>query len=385
MNIDYFPAKIARAPRFCNRTQERALLSSQINLGRHTVLVSPRRYGKSSLVYQVVQDLQVPCAFVDLFLAHDGNAVTKRILSGISQVISHIMPLSQKALNTAQSFFTRFKVVLETGGFGLQFIHESIGFDPVEQIYNALESLAKLAKSQNKLVVLFIDEFQDIANADNARSIQGAIRHVAQDASNLIFIFSGSNRQLLLQLFDDKNKPFYMLCDKLFLDRMSSVDYKPYIQEAAQATWGEWLEDAVIEKILVLTELHPFYVNLLCHEVWKQKEVMKLPTVEDVIHAWISCYETERRRLISELEHLTKNQQDILKSIAQQSVEEPSSQKFLLQVGLPLSSVRSGIKTLIEKDLLYKVKDEDESIPNLKKGQYRVLDPLLAYALRKYS
>src|SRR4051812_17429927 len=111
--IDYFPSKLAKAPRFCNRTQERDLLRSNINLGRHTVLVSPRRYGKSSLVHQVVLDMQIPCAAIDLFLAHDGKAITKRILDGISNVISQILPLSQKALITAQSFFSHFKVAME--------------------------------------------------------------------------------------------------------------------------------------------------------------------------------------------------------------------------------------------------------------------------------
>ncbi len=384
--VDYFPAKLAKAPRFCNRTQERELLSSNIQLGRHTVLVSPRRYGKSSLVHQVVLDMQIPCAAIDLFLAHDGRAITKRILDGIASVISQIIPLSQKALITAQGFFSHFKVVMEAGGFGLQFSHEAAGFGSVEQIFDSLKSLAKLAESKKKKVLLFLDEFQDIASADNSRSIQGAIRNVAQDTSNVVFVFSSSNRHLLLQLFDDKNKPLYMLCDKILLGRMSSEDYKPYIQVAAKNKWGKHIDDTVLNRILTLTELHPFYVNLLCNELWKgQSPTVKIPVVDDVTQAWVACYETEERRLISELEKLTTNQQDILKAIAQNPIDEPSSQKFLTDVGLSLSSVRAGMKSLIEKDMIYRVKTHDINIPSLKKGEYRVLDPLLAYALRKYS
>lgn len=379
--IDYFPSKLAKAPRFCNRTEERKLLCSNINLGRHTVLISPRRYGKSSLVHQVVSDMQIPCASIDLFLAHDGKAITKRILDGISGAISQIMPLSQKALITAQSFFSHFKIVMEASGFGLQFSHEALGFDPVEQIFDSLKSLAKLAESQKKRALLFLDEFQDITSANNSRSIQGAIRNIAQDTSSLVFVFSGSNRHLLLQLFDDKNKPLYMLCDKIFLDRMSSEEYKPYIQEAAKGKWAKTIEDMVLNRILTLTELHPFYVNLLCNELWKGE----FPTIDDVTKAWVTCYETEERRLISELEKLTTNQQDILKCIGQHPIDEPSSQKFLTEVGLPLSSVRVGIKSLVEKDMLYRVKKDDINIPSLRKGEYRVLDPLLAYVLRKYG
>jgi AAA+ ATPase superfamily predicted ATPase len=344
--------------------------------------MSPRRYGKSSLVHQVVRDMRIPCAAIDLFLAHDGKAITNRILDGISRTISQIMPLSQKALMTAQSFFGQFKVVMEAGGFGLQLFHETAGFDPVEQIFDSLKSLSKLAAAQKKQVVLFLDEFQDIANAENSKSIQGAIRNVAQDTSNLVFIFSGSHRHLLLQLFDDKNKPLYMLCDKILLDRMSSEDYIPYIQEAAQGKWKKNIADAALHRILILSELHPFYVNLLCNEGWKEK---KIPLIEEVTKAWMACYETEERRLISELEKLTANQQDILKSLAQNPVNEPNSQRFLSEAGLSLSSVRAGIKSLLEKDMIYCVKKEDTHVPSLQKGQYRVLDPLLAYALRKYS
>lgn len=391
--IDYFPAKLAKAPRFCNRVQERELLINSINLGRHTVLVSPRRYGKSSLVHQVVEDMQIPCASIDLFLANDGKAITKRILSGISSAISQIIPLSQKALTLAQSFFSHFKVVMEVGGFGLQMSHETDGFDPVEQIFDSLKSLAKLAESQKKKVLLFFDEFQDISNAENSKSIQGAIRHIAQDTSSVVFVFSGSNRHLLLELFDDNNKPLYMLCDKIILDRMSSEDYRPYIQNAAVAKWGKSIDDLVFNRILTLTELHPFYVNLLCNELWKNpvmsdkndKSHGGILSGDDVTKAWVACYEIEERRLISELEKITPNQQDVLKAVARSSVKEPTSHQFLSEVGLSLSSVRAGIKALLEKDLIYQVKKEDVNIPILKKGLYRVLDPLLAYALRKYS
>ncbi len=391
--IDYFSSKLAKAPRFCNRIKERALLINNIKRSRHTVLVSPRRYGKSSLVHQVVVDMRIPCAFIDLFLAHDGKAITKRILDGIAQVISQIMPLSQKALTTAQGFFSHFKIVMQAGGFGLQLSHETTGFDPVEQIFDSLKSLAKLAESKQKKILLFLDEFQDIANAENSKSIQGAIRNVAQDTSNLVFVFSGSTRHLLLELFDDKNKPLYMLCDKILLNRMSSKDYISYIQDAAQDKWGKPIDQSVLNRIFGLTELHPFYVNMLCNEIWHgeaaylkhSKRSGQMPTVDDVMNAWLMCYEIEDRRLVSELEKLTANQQDILKTIAQTPVSEPGNQKFLAEVGLPLSSVRIGVKALVDKDMVHRVKNEDPLIPALKKGQYRVLDPLLAYALRRYS
>ncbi len=56
----YFPSKLALGTQFCNRTEERAALHESINQGRHTVLVAPRRYGKSSLVFKLADESTVP-------------------------------------------------------------------------------------------------------------------------------------------------------------------------------------------------------------------------------------------------------------------------------------------------------------------------------------
>ena len=229
---DYFPSKLALGKQFYNRHEERKLLKANISKVRHTVLVSPRRYGKSSLVHQVVSELDLPKAAIDLFLAHDDKAITRRILQGISDALSQIIPPSEKLLNSIQKIFRNFKVTLSAKYFNIEAAYSGGVFDAVDQIFEALQGLAHIANEHKKVVIFFIDEFQDIANAESAKSIQGAIRHVAQETSDIMFIFSGSNRHLLLELFDDKSMPLYMLCDKLHLERMTSFDYLPYIQTA---------------------------------------------------------------------------------------------------------------------------------------------------------
>lgn len=379
---DYFPLKLALGDRFYNRKKELVFLKNNIAKCRHTVLVSPRRYGKSSLVHQAVAEAKIPFASIDLFLAHDDQTITRRILQGVADVITQIIPANEKFLILLQKIFRNFKVTLGAKYFNLEVSYDKGVHDTVDQIFSALQALAKLAKDKNKLVLFFIDEFQDIANADNAKAIQGAIRHVAQETADIIFIFSGSNRHLLLELFDDKSMPLYMLCDKLNLQRMSSQDYEPYIQKAALEKWHNEISSQVFARIMSLTELHPFYVNMLCNELWS---LDTLPNVDNVFAAWTRCYETEERRLVAELEKLSTNQQDLLKTIALQPVIEPTGQQFLATTGMAYSSVRQTIKSLEKKDMLYKVKMEDEMIPSLKSRQIRVLDPLLAFALQKYQ
>ncbi|MCK4608111.1 MAG: ATP-binding protein [Gammaproteobacteria bacterium] len=378
---DNFPLKLALGDYFYNRKSELALLKLNISKCRHSVLVSPRRYGKSSLVHKIVSELQMPFISIDLFLAHDDKTITQRILNGIADVLAQIMPANTRSLGIIQKIFSNFKITLGSQCFNIEMSYSS-GLDTVDQIFTALRSLVKLAESKKKLVLFFIDEFQDIASANSSKSIQGAIRHVAQETSNIIFIFSGSNRHLLLELFDDKTMPLYMLCDKLHLQRMSSTDYYPYIQQAAITKWGEKLPEQTFNSIMSYTELHPFYVNFLCNEIWLSDT---LPDTDDVFDAWSNCFENEERRIIAELEKLTNNQQDLLKALAIEPVTEPTGQQFLTTVGMAYSSIRQTIKALNAKDMIYKVKKEDDAILSLKKDQIRVLDPLLSFALRKLA
>ena len=380
MSDDLFPSKLALGEQFCNRIQERKVLADNIAKARHTVLVSPRRYGKSSLAHQVIAELRLLFASIDLFLAYDDKTVTQRLLAGISKAVSEILPPSEKAFKKVQALFGKFKISLGLGLFQIEILQEGRELDAVDQIYSALTALADLAKQENKKIIIFIDEFQDISAAKNAKSIQGAIRHVAQETSSLVFLFSGSNRHLLLEMFDDKSMPLYMLCDKLYLERMHSSDYRPHLEALALKVWSKKLPDAVFEKIMSLTELHPFYVNLLCHKLWKEK----FPDAKKVEASWHECMEEESRRIRAEIEKLTRNQQDLLKALALFPTEEPSGQAFSARSGLSASSLHQAFKVLSDQDIVFRVKQEDECVPFFQKNQVRILDPLMAYYFRQY-
>ena len=381
---DYFPSKLAIGTQFCNRKSEQQLLKDNIKKGRHTVLLSPRRYGKSSLATKVVSEIKLPFVSIDLFLANTDEAITKRMMQGIAAAVSQLLPPTEKLLDVVQKAFRHFKVSLSAKYFNIEATFEGGMSSSVDQIFNALEGLAQLAKLKQKRVVFFIDEFQDIAQSENSKAIQGAIRHVAQATSDIVFIFSGSNRHLLAELFDDKSMPLYMLCDKIHLERMGSNHYLPHLDKAAKQCWQQSLDKRAFEGIMQLTELHPFYVNMLCNEIWSRAN-KKTPSYDKIVDAWQHCYELEERRLVVELERLTSNQQNFLKVLARFPTSEPNSQRFIQMVNMAQSSVYQTINTLLGKDMIYKVTTEDEALPTMRKDQLRILDPLLAYALRKYE
>ncbi len=381
-NFDYFPSKLATGKAFCNRINESKQLNTNINKCRHTVIYSPRRYGKSSLVNKVVTDLNLPCVSIDLFLAHDDRMITKRIMVGISSIISQILTPSEKLLKKVQEHFRNFKVTMGTKGFYIENSFTANSYDIVDQIHEALTILNEITIEKTCKVIIFLDEFQDIINSESSKSIQGAIRNIAQNTNNIVFIFSGSYQHMLAELFDDKSKPLYMLCDKMYLDRIFGIEYKKHINELALLRWGHNIDALVLDKILNLCEAHAFYVNMLCNILFEQN---KIPMINDVDDAWSHCQEIEYRRIISDIQSLSTNQQDILRLVAINNPIEPTGAYFSQVASKANSTIRQCINVLLNKDFIYRVTTNDPELPYIKIGQYRVLDPLTSVTLRKLS
>ncbi len=148
---DYFPLKLAQGDSFCNRLAEQAKLKRNVELNRSTVMISPRRYGKSSLAHKVVNDIKLPAAFIDLFLANDDRTVTMRILEGVGDLVSQIMPMPQKAIEIVQEYFSSFNFSFSVKGAGVSIsfkAKDSDDFDPAKQVHEALKSLSNLAEKK---------------------------------------------------------------------------------------------------------------------------------------------------------------------------------------------------------------------------------------------
>ena len=370
VNYELFPLRIASGKRFCNREKERKLLKGLIAQKRPTVLISPRRYGKTSLVYKVTEELKCPFCAIDFLTAYSDESICKCITSGIADLMTKIMPANLKTVEFLEKCFRDVKVSILSKLIEFEFAAVPEKTDPVKQVLEVLKGLEILAGKLNKMVVVFIDEFQRVLETERGCAIQGAIRSVAQVTKNIAFLFSGSSRHMLTQAFDDSNQPLYMMCEKLFLGRIAALDYIPYIQVAAKTRWSRELNLPEIERIFELSEVHPFYVNFLCSKLW-QKDIPPLNT-GDVDSAWKECLLSEERRLVEELDKLTIMQKSLLKEIAYTAnLKAPTATAFLTKVKMASGTVTPILKSLEKKDMIY----VDVN------GVTKVLDPLMKYLL----
>ena len=362
----YFTTKTAVGSTFCNREKEREQLKLNIQKGEHTVVVAPRRFGKTSLVYQSLEELGVECTKIDLFCTVYATTVAEKITKGVSGLVKQLMPFSTKAMEFIESCFKQTNIVLKAGEFELQVNFSKIQANPIEQIVDVLTGLEKIAQHQKKRVVVFIDEFQDMLKADQSDEIQAAIRNVAQHAHCISFIFSGSSRNMLRQIFEDRNQPLYMLCQKIHLKKIEAKDFEEHLQKLAKKHWKQLLEQSVIDCILNLSECHPYYLNVLCDKLWDKAVPPKILQVND---AWELCLNDQKDKLIADLEPLNAIRIKVLTTIAlRNGVDAPNGKNFIEATGLSLGTVQKALHFLSGNDFIFQ---EDNS------KRVNLVDPLL--------
>ena len=370
----YFPRGIATGIAFCNREDERDRLMANIKSRQHTLVMSPRRYGKTSLVKYAVDELGMLSGEADLFIAVDAKRIEQQILSGIKRIIGEINTPVEQILEIIRAFFIKSsaKWTVGTQGLNIALIPDASN-DPATVIMEALQALEDLLSKKNIRAVLFLDEVQEIGEVAEGKGIEGALRHVAQQTRHLSFVFSGSNRHLLSNMFYDKARPLYKLCDRIIVDRIDEPHYKAHLNDLSQKKWKSNLEASTLDTMFTLTERHPFYMNGLCLRLW-ESNLKHSPTSDDAQLYWTKMMKEERQEIMRELSALSPGQRKVLIAIAEGFNKELTGKLFLNQINLTSSSVSEAVKVLEQRDYVEKKEN----------GEYHLIDPLIKTAIQLY-
>lgn len=208
-----------------------------------------------------------------------------------------------------------------------------------------------------------MDEFQQIANLEDAHSLEASIRHAMERSKNIFYVFSGSNRTLLEAMFKKKNRPLYHLCDEIKINRIDKDCYFNFIDEATKKNWENTISSESINEILTLTECHPYYVNRLCRTLW---DLETTPEKEEIIKIWNEYVESQKLDWISEMiSRMSINQRSVMAALAKE--KEPRGKDFAVKLAMSSSSIQRTINTLMKNDLIFKDAE----------GYYRILNPVI--------
>ena len=366
--IDYFPLSVATGEAFCNRVNEIKRLQTCITHRRPVLLVSPRRYGKTSLALRTIKETNLPYAHIDLFSVIDERDIEKCILKGIETLISRMESLPKKAFAMATELFEGAHIRVALTKIGIVIETEKEREKPAYRVLDMLERLEKLAQKADKQIILFFDEFQAIREITPDHAMESVLRQVAQLTQSISFIFSGSSRHLLNELFEDRERPFYKLCERITLKRILENAYTKHIQAAAKLRWSRKLSKKELDVIFYYSERHPYYLNLLCSRLLS----IESPSPKNIEKIWMQYAIEERSHVSSELDLLTKNQKKLLIVLSRTGGAKAAlGKEFIYKTNMSKTTVRQCLIFLERRDYIFR--DENNLV--------NILDPLIKTVL----
>lgn len=349
MENPFLYGDIVQSPYFADREDEIHELQMDLSSGQNVLIFSPRRYGKSSLVLKVLNNLRASgliTIYVDLFWA---SSIEKFIKLYTTAIAIATATKFDGAIRFVKEHFPMIipKVILKTETpLEVEFDFESSKRDQ-EQILNSLYDLPqKIAEKRKRRCVVAFDEFQEIIflNADIERQLRSKIQH----HDKVAYCFLGSKRHLLNELFQDKNKPLYKIAKSMPLNRIPSDKLQRFIQSRFK-TGRININRGLVEEILDITLSHPYHTQQLCHELYNVCFPRKVITKDDITKAKQKCIHSQSYAYTTIWDGLSAKQRELILAIASTPRASIYSQDFINKYSLGASATVQRAADALEK------------------------------------
>ena len=336
---------------FTDREKETARLLSNFQHGVNTVLISPRRWGKTSLVQKVcrlTQSDKLKIVYLDIFSCRsDGDFYNAFAAAVLKQTSSKW----DEWVENAKLFLSRISPRISLGSDPMSDFSISLELNPKsDDIDEILQLPEKIAQKKGINIVVCIDEFQQIAEFKDSKMFQKRLRSVWQLQKSVSYCLFGSKMHLMNELFEKRNLPFYKFGDAVYLPKISTSDWVKYICGRFEAT-GKHISKELAEKICRTVDNHSSYVQQLAWLVWIQtKEVATDQNFED---AFQDIVDQNTPLFEKQTESLTTYQMNFLRAIVNGVHKEFTTQEVLQKYQLGSSANVSTVKrALIKKELI---------------------------------
>jgi hypothetical protein len=370
--------EVVRGAHFAGRVREKAELAADIRSGQNVVLISPRRYGKTSLVLEVLDGLgeTVPHAYVDLL-----RVTSLDQLPGLlATAFAGMLPPVERALDALgralRDLPLRPKFGMDRDGTPtVEFEPGAPPADVARTLGQLLEWPARIADARARRVAVVLDEFQSVVDLDP--HLPATLRAVFQQQADVAHVFLGSKRHVLERLFTDEHEPMFRMAKAMPLGPLPRAEFAAFIGARFAATRSPIAEEAVA-RVLDLTGGHPHDTQELCYFLWALAATGHVfPVPPDLVdRALDRVLDAESARFVALWDRLRLPQRAALAAVA----AEPgvgvygAAYRRRHRLGEP-SSVERSVSRLAALGVI----EADPAV----EGAYRVVDTFLPAWLRR--
>ena len=335
---------------FCDRTEETEELISNLQNGRNTVLISPRRIGKTGLIknafHHIMQtDKDARCIYIDIFATKNQHDFVELLTSAIAQ---EVMSKEKQAMKRLLEFFGSWRPVFSTDPItGQPTVSVSIEHT---QTAVSLKNVFDYLKQSSREVYVAIDEFQQIAYYPETGT-EALLRSYIQFVPNVHFVFAGSKRHLMSQIFYSPDRPFYQSTVSMALEPLHEELYYDYAKRFFEGKKGT-LSSEVFHDIYHRFDGVTRNIQLMLNRLYEtEKNVVNLEQANEAVRYIVNRSSVQYEELIG---FFTDNQLSVARAVANEGlVVSPQSNDFARRYDLPSnSSIKTAMDYLIDKDVV---------------------------------
>lgn len=337
---------------FCDREEETAFLTKQIENGRNIVLMSPRRLGKTGLIHHFFSQQQIADHYYPFFVdIYPASTLQEMCYIFGKAVFDRLKTKKEKHwetfFRTIKSLRAGFKIDTITGEPSIE-----LSIASIENPTTTLEEIFTYLEEADQPCIVAFDEFQQIAEFQEKR-VEATLRSIIQNCSNTTFIFSGSKQHSIEQMFHSKARPFYQSAQMMNLLPLKKEVYSEFTLRLF-SQYGKKLDSSIPSAIYDEYEGTTWYMQMMMNELFAITDKGQTCTPSIVPTARENIINVQENSYKTQMSMLSPKQKMVLQAIAHEgTVKSVTSGAFIKKYFLDsASSVQSAVKGLTDKEVV---------------------------------
>ena len=343
---------------FCDRSEETTFLRKQIQNGRDVALISPRRIGKSGLIQHFFNQSDIKeqyyVFFIDIYAT---TSLAEFVYTLGKEIYAQLKPQStlwkEKFFQVICSFRIGFKLDSMTGEPSFD-----LGLGDIQAPQTSLDEIFAYIEEADKPCIIAIDEFQQISEYAE-KNVEALLRTKIQMCHHAQFIFSGSKRHVMSNMFNTPSKPFYQSTISMGLEPIPVLTYISFATRLFEER-DKHIDKEVIEAVWTQYDGYTWFVQMMMNELYALTPSGKTCTAMMIDEARRNVIMSQEQSYKDMMANLPPKQKIVLQAIAREGIAQNiTSAKFIKKYNLnSASSVQSAVKMLLKNDIVTQTNNE---------------------------
>lgn len=338
---------------YCSRPELQRQLAELVRSGQNVVVQGPRRMGKTSLVVETVKSLRgVTFVYVDFFSVRSIGEFCRKIVSATAKCGNR--SFLERTAELVKGLRPVFSVDRDTGAPTISIdVKAARNVESIEEIMDMIAS-----HSEAKRMCVVFDEFQDVLDIPDSDAVLAVLRSKIQFLPDTPFVFLGSVRNRMHEIFDSPRSPFFKSAISFGVEEIDETSMTDFLIGRFKAG-NRRIRRETVGKILRAADFISGDIQELCETTWLATGEGQMISDDDVIKGLEAVFARESRAFMSTFGRLTSVQANVLRGLAEPEHGKVFSGAFMETYGIKnVGSVTKALKRLISDEIIYEFNGE---------------------------